>query len=120
MSKGSVQRNLPPMEVNRVDRAAEPRSVVVNKVDRLTDLPLEMAKAKFGAAIEEGIGDAPLKNYGDKGLLSKVVTGEKVPDYLGRIYQDKQARRRFAVALLEDDTDVVMTTHITLPLTKVG
>jgi len=115
----SVQQPLPPMEVNRVDRPSERRADVVNKVDRL-QIPLEMAKARMGAAVEHAIGDAPLKEYGDKGLMSKVVTGEKVPDYLARIAQDKAARRRFALKLLEDDTDVVITKTITIQEKKAG
>jgi hypothetical protein len=109
----SVQPTFGPMEVNRVDRPKPASSDVVNKVDRL-EIPLEMAKAKFGAAVGRAIGDEPLKTYGDKGLLSNVIAGPKVPDYLGRIYQDRASRRRLAKALLADDAGVVMTTHITI------
>lgn len=79
---------------------------------------LVMAKAKVGAAIEQAIGDAPDKEFGHEGLVSALKTGEKVPDYLARIYEDKPARRRFALALLEDDTDVVVTTTVTIAQSK--
>lgn len=81
---------------------------------------LVMAKASVGKAIETAIGDAPLKQFGHEGMVSGLTTGEKVPDYLARIYQDKGARRRFALALLEDDTDVIVTTTITVPMKKAG
>jgi hypothetical protein len=89
-------------EDNRVDR-------LVNKVD-YGKRP--MAKAAMGAAIKHAIGDQPLKEFGDKGLVSNVCSGEKVPDYLARIYQDAGARRRFALALLEDDPGVEIETVI--------
>ena len=97
-------------EDNGVDRE-------VNKVDRLAAISLEMAKARLGAAVGQAIGDQPLKAYGDKGLLSKVSTGEKVPDYLARIYQDRGARRRLALALLEDDDHVDIETTVRIKRT---
>lgn len=108
------------MEVNRVDGRREPRERVVNKVDRLPERACDMAKAGMGAAIEHAIGDDPLKAYGDKGLMSKVVTGEKVPDYLARIYGNHEARRRLALALLKDDPSVRMRTTIEWDEEKVG
>lgn len=89
--------------------------------DRGGEVPsprLRMAKAKMGTAIEQAIGDEPDKTFGHEGLMSALKSGEKVPDYLARIYQNKEARRRFAMALLQDDTDVIVTTTITVPLTR--
>lgn len=107
-------------EDHRVDHADQCPSCAVNRVDRLNAMAIDltMAKAKLGACIRTGIGDDALKEYGDKGLVGKVCTGEKAPDYLARIYLDKAARRRFALALLNDDTDVIVTTVVTVP-TKV-
>lgn len=106
----SVQQPLPPMEVKPSHRpngrSEEPSPLAVR---------LKMAKAKVGAAFERAIGDRPLKEFGHEGLVSAVCSGEKVPDYLARVAEDKQARRRFALALLEDDTDVIVTTTITIP-----
>lgn len=111
----SFQRPLPPMEVDRVHREPEAPQEPVNKVHRLLDgVPLEMAKARIGGAVRQAIGDRALKEFGHKGLMHAVCSGEKVPDYLARIAQDDEARRRFAMALLEDDSDVVITTTITI------
>lgn len=118
MSATKSARLLDSLEVNRVDGGDHDGACVVNKVDRLPKRAVDMAKARMGAAVEQAIGDAPLKAYGDKGLMSKVLSGEKVPDYLARIVQDKGARRRFALALLEDDSDVIVTTTITIPQIK--
>lgn len=109
MVKSSVARADDYAEVNRVDGAREDRSSLVNKVDRLP------AKVRAGAALKAAIGDDPLKKYGDKGLLANVTSGEKVPDYLARIVADKPARRRLALALLEDDSDVIVTTTVSIP-----
>lgn len=78
----------------------------------LENIPLAMAKAKVGAVIRAAIGNGPLKAYGHEGLVSGVCSGEKAPDYLARIVADKSAKQRLALALLEDDSDVVVTTHI--------
>lgn len=104
-----VPHALPIEEVNSVD---DGDLVAVNKVDRLVDVPLAMAKAHFGAAVKAAIADAPMKAYGDKGLLSGVTSGEKVPDYLARICQDDNARRRLALALLRDDAGVRVRTVV--------
>lgn len=97
----SVTNRLDLGEVNRVD-------LEVNKVDRLVEATesMRMAKAKMGAAVEHAIGDRPLKEFGDKGQMSNITSGEKVPEYLARIYHDPAARRRFALALLDGDTGV--------------
>lgn len=73
----------------------------VNKVDRL-----ETAKASVGRALRAAIGRDGLKTYGNKGQLSKVLTGEKVPAYLARIFDNPRARRRFGRALLRGDDKV--------------
>lgn len=118
MAKPSVHQQNLLMEVNRVDPAPDRRADVVNRVDRLPDLTLEMAKVGVGSAVREAIGRRPLKEFGDKGLVSGVCSGDKAPDYLARIYQDPQARRRFALALLEDDHEVHVDTVIRIPLRK--
>lgn len=115
MGKPQSQLSLGPLEVKRSDHEPTRRSDAVKELDRV---PLEMARARVGAAFSRGIGDASLKAYGDPGLIRKVVTGEKVPDYLARIAQDADARRRFAMALLEDDSGVVITTTITIAQKK--
>lgn len=106
-----VNGALAALEVNRVDKPKMLRAGTVNKVDHEPD-PLEIAKIRVGEALRAGIGHEPLKTYGDKGLMSNVLSGEKVPDYLARIYQNNEARRRFARALLADDCTVRVRTVI--------
>lgn len=96
-----VTATLDRVEDNRVDRSGERGSVVDNKVDRLPSKALAMAKATVGAAVEAAIGDQLLKRYGDEGMVSKIITGEKVPAYLAQIARDPEARQRFALALLK-------------------
>lgn len=84
------------------------------------DVPLRMAKVELGAAVTAAIGDAPLKQFGHEGQMSAVCSGEKVPDYLARIYEDDDARLRFAKALLHGDTRVRFTTVIEIDERKVG
>lgn len=104
-------------EVKQVDRAEEGE---VNPVDRL-DVPkhmaksrtkLEIAKERVGACVRAGVGDRQLKEFGDKGLMSNVCSGEKVPEYLARIHDDPAARRRFGRAWLEGVATVKTTTSI--------
>lgn len=100
------------MELNRGDNAPKRESEAVNKVDCLSNIPLAMAKVKLGACLKHAIGDRAFKEFGDKGQISNVVSGEKAPDYLARIYQDKHARRRFALALLSEDDGVRVRTTV--------
>jgi hypothetical protein len=93
----SLQLNLPPSEVKRSHRAPK-RS---EEPSPSLDVPLRMAKAQMGAAVTAAIGDAPLEQFGHEGQMSAVCSGEKVPDYLARIYEDEAARVRFAKALLK-------------------
>lgn len=109
MAKSSVQQALPPMEVKRLDHLPERAQSAVKKVDRL---PVEAAKAHVGAAIRSAVGDEPLRVYGDEGLMSRVMTGEKVPDYMGRIFSNPDARRRYALALLKGDPRVRIRTTV--------
>lgn len=103
---------LVPVKDDRVDRVGRPHSDVVNKVDRLP------SKVKAGAALKAAIGNDPLKKYGDKGMLANVTSGEKVPDYFARIVDDKHAKRRLALALLSDDSDVIVRTVIEFPAAR--
>lgn len=108
-----VAHRLPAEEDNRVDRLPMSAKGAVKKVDHLG---LEAAKARVGAAVESAIGDQPLKAFGDAGLMSKVVTGEKAPEYLARIYQNPKARRRLAMALLDGDPKVRMTRRVVIDI----
>ena len=103
-----VQQSLPPMEVQRTDSPSE--APTGNRT--LPDIPLEMAKAGIGRAIKSAIGDDPLKVYGDDSMMAKVISGERIPDYLARIYRNPEARRRYAVSLLRGDKQVRVRTVV--------
>lgn len=90
-------------EANRVHRA---EADTVNRVHRLKGVKFRAAKVVVGRAVAEGIGTKALKEFGHKGLISGVISGEKVPDYLAAIVDDPKARRRFAKALLSGDPKV--------------
>lgn len=104
----SFQQVLPPMEVRKPDAPSEPQSG--NRT--LPEIPLEMAKAGIGRAIKHAIGDDPMKVYGDDSLMAKVISGERVPDYLARIYNRPEARRRYALSLLRGDKQVRVRTVV--------
>jgi hypothetical protein len=70
-------------------------------VKKLHHVPLAMAKADIGAAIGAAIEGKPLKHYGHEGLMSDVISGAKVPEYLARICENPESRRRLALALLK-------------------
>jgi len=44
--------------------------------------------------------------------MAKVISGERVPDYLARIYNRPEARRRYAMSLLRGDKKVRVRTVI--------
>lgn len=104
----SVVKAAVPVEVRTPDHGADAPSG--NRT--LPDAPLKMAKAGIGRAVKYAIGDDPLKVYGDDSMMAKVITGEKVPDYLGRIYRNDDARRRYALSLLRGDKRVRVRTII--------
>jgi len=96
------------MEVRQPD---EPREALTGN-RTLPEIPLEMAKAGIGRAIKHAIGDEPLKVYGDDSMMAKVISGERVPDYLARIYNRPEARRRYALSLLRGDKKVRVRTVV--------
>jgi hypothetical protein len=106
--KDSVSKGPRPVEVQRPDRTDSEESG--NRT--MPDIPLEMAKAGIGRAVKHAIGDEPLRVYGDDSMMAKVITGEKVPDYLARIYKNPEARRRYAVSLLRGDKKVRVRTVV--------
>jgi hypothetical protein len=96
----SLAADRQPAEVKSSHRDDRTRDEAVKE---LHQIKFRSAKAGMGAAVEAAIGDNPLKAYGHEGLLSGVCSGEKVPEYLARIYDDPAARRRLALALLAGD-----------------
>jgi hypothetical protein len=73
---------------------------------------MESAKAIVGKAVRSAIGDEAVRVYGDEGLMSRVMSGEKVPDYMGRIVSNPEARRRYALSLLRGDKSVRVRTVV--------
>lgn len=106
MSFDDSEREPGEREANRVGGAAD---VDTNRVGRL-QVPLEMAKAKVGACVRQAIGERQMKEFGDKGTMGNICSGERAPEYLARIYMDPAARRRFAQKWLEGDAAVRMKT----------
>lgn len=88
------------VEENKVARAPERTAESSDKVDRLALVPLRMAQMRMGECIAEAMADEPVKRFGSKGQMSHVKSGEKVPKYLAQIWLDRNARTRFALALL--------------------
>lgn len=105
MSRSSIAHDRPSEEVKRLDRDESAEDAAVRNLHRV---PLVMAKVGMGAAIGQAIGTGSRKQFGTEGLVSGLISGEKVPDYLAHIYEDKGARRRLAMALLQDDERVRM------------
>src|SRR5687767_10557751 len=89
-------------EDQRLDRLPMKANGAVQKVD----LAMDTAKEHVGKAIGSAIGDEPLRVFGDASFIAKVITGEKAPDYLARIYRNPDARRRLGLALLRGDDKV--------------
>jgi hypothetical protein len=104
-------------EDKRLDRLPASAQSAVLKVDRH---PMEAGKASIGAAVKSAVGDDPLRVYGDEAFMSKVISGEKVPDYLGRIASRPAALRRYALSLLKGDPNVRIRTTVDWDEEKVG
>lgn len=113
MTSRSVQQPLPPMEVNSLESREVARERTPKELESLpAPRPLDMAKAAIGRAIKHGIGDDPLKVYGNEGQMSNVIAGPQVPDYMARIFLNPEARRRYALSLLRGDKQVRVRTIV--------
>lgn len=109
----SLQQPLPPMEVNLLESREVAGQRTPKELESLpSPRPLDMAKAAVGRAIKKGIGDDPLKVYGNEGQMSNVIAGPQVPDYMARIFMNPEARRRYALSLLKGDKSVRVRTII--------
>lgn len=98
-----------PGEDKRLDRLPESAKDAVKKV---ACPPMDVAKAGIGEAVRSAIGDDPLRVYGSEGQMSRVISGEAVPDYMGRIASRPDALRRYALSLLKGDRRVKVRTVI--------
>lgn len=104
---GTMRQRVEAAEVEDVHDRVQPE---VNNVHRHVDLALEPAKRRTGAAIRRALEGRQVKEFGSRSLISDVCSGEKVPDYLARMVGDRTVCRRLAMALLEDDPDIVVMT----------
>lgn len=95
MSKASVQLNLPPALVNRVD------TPVASDIDKV-DMALEQAKDAIGRAVEKAIrrSGATLKEFGNKAQVGRWCKGEN-PN-VARLWQQPEVRRQLVIALAEE------------------
>jgi hypothetical protein len=105
----SVANALVPGEDKRLDRLPESAKTAVKK---LAYPSMDDAKASVGEAIRCAIGEEPLRVYGSEGQMSRVISGESIPDYMGRIASNPEARRRYALSLLRGDKQVKVRTVI--------
>lgn len=96
------------VEDKRLDRLPESAKSAVKKVDG----PLDEAKKRAGKAVRAAIGDEAIRVYGDEGLLSRVMSGPGVPDYMARIVNNEEATRRYVLSLLKGDKSVKVRTVI--------
>lgn len=112
----SVVQSSPTEEVKSPHRGHGPSDEAVKKLHQMTSRPLAMAKAKLGAAFAHAIGDQARKAYGHEGLMSGVCSGEKMPDYMARMYLDPDARLRFALELLKGNPKVRVRPHWTIDI----
>ena len=95
----SLQLNLPPAQLKRVDGPARERGAQVNHVD-LADI--EHARAAIGRAVAKALmrSGSPLKRFGDKGQVSRWTQGEN-PN-LAKLWLCASTRREFVLALAEE------------------
>jgi hypothetical protein len=84
------------LEVEKLPRPGDRADRGVKKVHLMPETSLEAAKAHVGEVVKAAIGDNPRKVYGPDNTISGVISGEKVADWLARIYVDHGARKRFA------------------------
>ena len=96
----------------------EENEVRANKIRGPPEKAVAMAKAKLGHIFRAAIEGTPLKTYGSKSFISEICSGEKVPEYLARLYDDPRARTRFALGLLAEDEDIVIQPQVMIRLRR--
>ena len=98
MSRSSVQLNLPPAPLQRVERHGE---AVLHKVEN-DDLPLEKAKELAGEIVRAVLKDtdATAKEFGDKSQVGRWARGLENPN-LAKLIASTERRKAMARALLK-------------------
>jgi hypothetical protein len=112
MSRSSVQLNLPPSPVNRLDGPRPTGETAVQKLDSL-QIPLEMAKAQIGKAFAKTIARSAsvLKDFGDPSQVKRFCDGD-VSTVLAKAWQKPETRRELVKALAEESDMFDVRTHI--------
>lgn len=102
------QLNLPPTLLKRVADRSEGDLNAVESREIVRDLTLDEAKTLAGELVRAVIKgtDAALKQYGDKGQVSRWCAGSENPN-LARLIQSMDARKVMAKALLRTCGDCV-------------
>jgi hypothetical protein len=105
----SVQLNLPPAPVQRLEGHGEPP---VQKVDYV-EIPLEMAKAQLGSALRTTIRvtGAALKEFGDPSQVNRVCDGD-IPSVLARAWARPHTRKELIKALADASGQFTVSTQI--------
>ena len=111
----SLQLNLPPALVNRLDTGAESKVQKLDDAAKAAEIPLETAKAQIGRALKRTIArtDSVLKDFGDPSQVKRVCDGD-VPTVIARAWQREATRREFVLALAEESGLAEVTTTVTL------
>lgn len=93
----SVQLNLPPAEVQRLDAPTK----TVQKMD-LDAMALQMAKVALGGALHRSIKrtESALKEFGDPSHVQRVCEGD-ISSVIARAWARSDTRREFVLALAE-------------------
>src|SRR5688500_4925720 len=76
---------------------------------------LSQARARLARAFRRAMEGRWRKEFGRKPRMPERCSAEKAPGYLARIVEDTHARRKFAVALLEEDAGGVISVTVTIP-----
>lgn len=95
MAENSVTKRLDLTEVEKLPSPSDRPDRGVKKVHLMPEESLEQGKKRVGHVVKAGIGDSPRKVYGPDNIISGVVNGERIPDWMARIYNDGDARLRF-------------------------
>lgn len=103
MASSSLQLNLPPALLKRVENEDAPD---LNKVEN-GELPLELAQKLAGELVTAVLNETqlPMKALGDKGAVGRWTTGKENPN-LARLIQRTDARKVMAKRLLDSCDDI--------------
>lgn len=101
------------LEVEKLPRPGDRPDRGVKKVPFVPERSLNDAKSQVGCIVKAAIGDSPRKVYGPDNTISAVISGEKVADWLARIYRDTGARQRFGKEWLKG-ADGVRSRNVTV------